>query len=190
MTFVFFVVKSRGLADYFDEVGHDLAGVEVDPLAVCVSIGQTAGLFALDPHEGDARQNRLGSALGGRAELESVSSGHGVFQTLWTRPATAGTGPFTATPLAVAVRCAISSGNLRPRATSWAAVASTFSSKAARKNSASGIADSPARLAAQRTAANSSCVKAHFRLRKACRFIPAGLGAFGPGKGVPTESGS
>lgn len=98
--------------------------------------------------------------------------------------------PLYGDALAVAVRCAISGGNLRPRATSWAAVACTFSSKATRKNSASGIADSPARLAAQRTAANSSCVKAHFRLRKACRFIPDGLGPFGPGKGVPTGSGA
>jgi hypothetical protein len=45
-------------------------------------------------------------------------------------------------------------------------------------------------LAPQRTAANSACVNAHFTLRKACRFIPAGLGSFGPGKCFPTESGA
>ena len=44
--------------------------------------------------------------------------------------------------------------------------------------------------AAQRTAANSSCDNAHFRLLKACRFIPAGLDPFGAGKCFPTESGT
>jgi len=52
-------------ADYFDEVGDGLAGVEIDPLAGGILIGQAAGLFALDPHEDNARQYRIGSGLGG-----------------------------------------------------------------------------------------------------------------------------